>query len=90
MPYQESGQVRCIMSFNDGGNTLTLRFELPLYLHLNTAKLPETCTCIVASVCAYVCVCLKGGENQVSMNPGRISIPFVRPINNSERCSIGK
>ncbi len=65
-----------------------LRFELTLYSHGQVAR--DVCVCVVASLCAYACVCLKGGENQVSVNPGRISNPFVRPINNSERCSIGK
>lgn len=38
----------------------------------------------------HVCVCFKGGENKGNVDPGRISIPFVGRINNSEASSIGK
>ena len=38
----------------------------------------------------HTCVCLEGGDNRVNMYPGKISIPFVNQVNNSERCSIGK
>lgn len=87
VPYQE-----CIMLFIDGETLRLCGLSLwgLSFLYTHTPKWPSCQRRVHASVCAYVCVCLKGGENQVSMNPGRISIPFVWPINNSERCSIGK
>lgn len=52
-------------------------------------------TLVTSSCQGHVCalqhmfVC-SGGGARVSMNPRKISIPFVKYMNNSERCSIGK
>lgn len=89
VPYQQSGWVWSYLMAKQHFDFVFCPFGFEQTLtHPNMASSCLRHMCALSHPC--MCVCLKGVECQVNMNPGRISIPFVTPINNRERCSIGK